>query len=152
MIKDVGFGIRQMLCISYLLHNKLSPNLAAYNNDNYQLSLMALWVRDSDRAQQRWLVSAPQCLTSQLEDSGTGDWNHLKAHSLSRGLCWSCQLGRLHGPSTQPVLSHNTVTGFHGLAWLKFWQRPWHYDASLKVIPATESRWPEWQKERKQWK
>lgn len=68
----MGFRIRQILYIGYiLLQNKLPQNLVACDNDNCVLSFMVLWVRDSDRAQQRWLVSAPRSLTSQLEDLKT---------------------------------------------------------------------------------
>ena len=65
----MGFKIRQIVYVGYmLLQNKLPQNLVACDNNNYLLSSMVLWVRDSDRAQWRSLVSAPRCLVSQLED------------------------------------------------------------------------------------
>lgn len=37
-----------------------------------------LWVRNSQSAEQGWLVTAPQCLGPKLEDLQARCWNHLK--------------------------------------------------------------------------
>lgn len=69
--------------ISYLvLCNNSLQNLMAFNNSHW-LSLTASWVRNSDRAQQRWLFSAPQFLESPPEDPKTEDWTSLKEHSFT---------------------------------------------------------------------
>lgn len=68
----MGFEIRQVLYISYLLlHSKLLANLVDVDNKNY-FSFMVLWVRDSDRTEWGRLSSALQYLTSQLGDLETG--------------------------------------------------------------------------------
>lgn len=43
--------------------------------------LHGFWIRNSIKAQRKWLVSAPQCLGPHQEDSKAGGWNCLKDHS-----------------------------------------------------------------------
>lgn len=55
----------------------------------YYLSCF-LWVRNWDKAQCGWFVSAPVCLRSQQEDSKTGSWNLWKIHSLTCLVVHAC--------------------------------------------------------------
>lgn len=102
---------------------------------------MILWVSDSDSTMEM------AYLGSTVSDNSAGrleNWR-LKSPESSFTLVWALRElsdgTPTHGLSTWPGLPHNMVTTFHGLAWLKLRQRPWHYDASLKVISAMESRW-----------
>lgn len=83
----------------------------------YYLS-QPLWARNSYWAQQKWPVSASQCVGSQLEDSKAGDWIRLQASSLTcLEVDFGCLLGLLVGTlmcrlSMWPGLPYNVVAGF----------------------------------------
>lgn len=101
---------------------------------------LVLWVGDSDRAQH---------LSSQLEDLKTGGWNPLKAHPLSHGLCWTCQLEHLHLAFPQGLhFSAARCMGSKAQPGSKSQHRPDHHDASRKVTSTIKSRVSEWEKKR----
>jgi len=113
-----------------MLPNKLPQNLGAYNNNNYLLSLMVLWVRDSDSTVSE--ISAGRLEKQRLRSSESSLTLMKALKGLSAGTL-------THGFPTWPVFLH-MVTACQGLAWLSLQQRPCHSDASWKVMSTMESR------------
>lgn len=70
-VPNSPLSVLKYICV-VLIYGSVTNYKSFVAEYHYLLMLPHLWLRNLDRTQQGWCVSAPRCLGPQLEDSGAG--------------------------------------------------------------------------------